>query len=550
LISQVSEEEHTARSERKDGYKVVLTGETAVMSDYGGQTLVGFTSALPEDWIRGFVEERLFPTQSDELGRMKVAPYGICKVEATLLRHGFTEDEVVIADPRKLTRVVGPNTKVVGITTMDPMGISYGIGIVNMMLEAVGIKYNSRPYISKSFFDVLNHPSVRKYEPKLIVGGPASWQLVDTGQHEPLGVDCVFEGEFERDGWKLFRAAVNGEPVPRIYRGGIPKVEEIPPIHTPSIGGQVEISRGCGRGCKFCTPTLLRWLCMPYDLIEKEIRFNLDHGARNIALHSEEFFKYGSTNLFLPRRDKVLKLLEMADSVRKEYSKKLGNKHIRISTDFTTAVAVVADPFLVKQSAQYINPGGSFSYIEMGIETGSPRMIDIIMPGKVKPYTAKEYPSIVERSIGILNDNGWIVVGTMIMNFPGETEDDILKSLELVDRLKSHKVLIWTLPFIPMGGLRRRGWTILKDILDDPLKRELLMRGLYKTFSVLSSQSKLPTSEMTNIFDRVIWSPLARLCFVYMMFRLKVQSNRNIRAIEKIAPAQEVMPIIQSMDVK
>jgi radical SAM superfamily enzyme YgiQ (UPF0313 family) len=508
---------------RNDGYKIVLTGETATMSDNGGAGLVAFTSALPERWIRGFVEGRLFPTHSDSDGRITIAPYGLAKVEASLLTHGFTRNDVIIADPRRLSDVVGPETSAVGITTMDPMGVSYGIGIVNLMLQAVGMRYKGVPYISRSFFDVINHPSIRKYRPKLIVGGPASWQLVDTGYHEPLGVDCVMEGEFEKDGWKLFDIAVRGLSIPKKFRGGIPDAQEIPPIVTPSMGGQVEISRGCGRGCKFCTPTLLRWLSMPYNLIEKEVRFNLEHGdRRHVLLHSEEFFKYGSSNVFLPNREKVLELLNRIDRIRSEYQAKFGEGEIRMTTDFATAVAAAVDPSLVKMASEYINPGSAFSYIEMGIETGSPRMIDIIMPGKVRPFTAAEYPAVVEKAIGILNDSRWIVVGTMVMNFPGETDDDLIKSLELVDRLKPYNVLLWTLPFIPMGGLRRQGWTVLEDILDHPLRKELLVRGLHKTFSVLSSSKvNIPTQEMQSVLDRIVWTPVTRLAFAFMVFQMQ-----------------------------
>jgi len=86
------------------GYKVILTGKTAIMSDHGGETLVGLTSALPQKWVKGIVERGLFPTRSDHEGRMKLAPYSLCKVKATLLEHGFSRDDVIIVDPRKLRR--------------------------------------------------------------------------------------------------------------------------------------------------------------------------------------------------------------------------------------------------------------------------------------------------------------------------------------------------------------------------------------------------------------------------------------------------------------
>lgn len=88
-------------------YRIVLTGETATMSDNGGAGVLGFTSALPERWIRGFVEDRLSRTRSDPSGWMALVPHGIARVEASLLSHGFSRDEVIIADSRKLTQADG-----------------------------------------------------------------------------------------------------------------------------------------------------------------------------------------------------------------------------------------------------------------------------------------------------------------------------------------------------------------------------------------------------------------------------------------------------------
>ena len=125
----------------------------------------------------------------------------------------------------------------------------------------------------------------------------------------------------------------------------------------------------------------------------------------------------GGKDLFRPSGKPVLELLEMVQKVIKEHAR---DRDVRITTDFTTAVSVVADPKLVEKCAEYINPGNSYSFIEMGIETGSPRLIELIMPGKVRPFKSSEYPDIVEQAVGVLNDNRWIVCGTMIVNFPGE----------------------------------------------------------------------------------------------------------------------------------
>ncbi|MGC8614172.1 MAG: radical SAM protein, partial [Conexivisphaera sp.] len=207
-------------------------------------------------------------------------------------------------------------------------------------------------------------------------------------------------------------------------------INDIVPIQTPSIGGLVEVTRGCGRGCAFCTPNLSGMIrSLPLDLIAREIELNMSRGARGISLHSEEYFRYGARGID-PDPDKVIKLTRMAYGLVKRY-----DRSARITTDFTTAAVVVQSPGLVREVAEHMNEGGMWSFIEMGIETASPRLVERYMRGKALPYRPVQYPEIVKEAIGILNDNRWFVVGTMIVNFPGETEEDIAANLELLDDL-------------------------------------------------------------------------------------------------------------------
>jgi radical SAM superfamily enzyme YgiQ (UPF0313 family) len=47
---------------------------------------------------------------------------------------------------------------------------------------------------------------------------------------------------------------------------------EIPVIRgTVDGGGRVEITRGCGRGCQFCSPDLLAFRSIPKDRILQEV---------------------------------------------------------------------------------------------------------------------------------------------------------------------------------------------------------------------------------------------------------------------------------------
>lgn len=168
-----------------------------------------------------------------------------------------------------------------------------------------------------------------------------------------------------------------------------------------------------------------------------------------------------------------------------------------------------------------MNEGGTWHFIEMGIETGSPRLLRLLMAGKALPYKPEQYPDVVEEAIGILNDNYWVVVGTMILNLPGETDDDVVKSLELLDRLKKLRVLTFPLPFIPMGALRKRDFTVLDKMLDDPLRREFILKALIKSFEEAIAFSDLIVRKVENFIVKRLIKYIAIGSFNLVLKRYK-----------------------------
>jgi len=158
----------------------------------------------------------------------------------------------------------------------------------------------------------------------------------------------------------------------------------------------------------------------------------------------------------------------------------------------------------VKFVGEYVNEGGRKSFIEMGIETASASIIERYMKGKAYPYRPSEYPEIVERAIGILNDNNWIVVGTMIVNFPGENEDDIMANIELLDRIKNLNVVTFPLPLIPVAAFRKKGMTALDEILEDPLKKYFILKALLKAFDNLSEGVRIVAGGIKNPLQRLL----------------------------------------------
>ncbi|MFH8120075.1 MAG: radical SAM protein [Candidatus Aenigmatarchaeota archaeon] len=497
---------------------VILTSENAIASDAFGSSIGGFISALPDAYMKEWISDLYFRVKKNRNNLPIRVPYGLAKVQASLKKAGI---DSIIIDPKSLKYFIGSHTKILGIYTMDGLGLSYGSGITYWIIKLAGLPYVGVPYISRSFLDIFDDPALQKYKGqiKIVVGGPAVWQLIDTNYDKKLNLTLVYDGEFEIEGPDLFKKMLDGYNVPSRYLATKPvPVSEIPPIITPANGGLVEVTRGCGRGCKFCTPTISGMIrSIPFETIEKEIKLNLEHGeVTGIGLHSEEFFRYGAKGID-PNPEKVTDLVKRVYKLVKSYG------DYNISTDFTTAAIVAQNPGLVAEVSQYMNEGSRRNFIEMGIETGSPTLIEAWMPGKVLPFKAQQYPEIVEKAIGTLNDNGWVVVGTMIVNLPNETEHDIMLDLELLDRLKNYRVITFPLPFIPMGALRKRDFTDLDKMLEDPLRGEFISKALYQAFTEANRDRKLVSDRMDNPFAAAI---VKRLINIFMTYLTRKYSKR------------------------
>jgi len=268
------------------GYKIVLTADRTLMSEYHGGIFLGFSACVPKGIIPDWAYFSFFCPSVGVLenGAAKYAPYGTRKVEAALLEYGFKADEVVVAHPEHLHKVIGPNTRVVGVTENDPLGIGPA---TTTFTEVLG----GEAYMKIKFKELLNHPAIKKYKPKIIVGGPGSWQLEPEHVRKKLGIDCVVIGEGERVVGQLFEKAVKGEQLPEVVHGEVVPVDEIPVIRNATIDGLVEIARGCGRGCRFCVPTLQQFRCRPIKDILKEVEVNLRAGRRPL-LHAEDVLRY------------------------------------------------------------------------------------------------------------------------------------------------------------------------------------------------------------------------------------------------------------------
>ncbi len=442
--------------------KYVLAADYTLMTDYRGVPLATFFSCIPTDYWHSRLVYRILadPPKLDANGQPIRAPYGLRKVEAGLVK-AVGRDEVVVAPPQLVDRYITDDTEVVGLHTMDPLGL----GPVSMSFTMGGVL---TPYTKAKFLELAakaQRPG-RKY--KVILGGPGAWQFDNRpGLQEELGIDHLVYGECDHFIADIFDQVRTGSapPVLRFNNRTAPRVEEVPKILGPTMHNMVEVMRGCGRGCEFCEVTLRRPRYFPLDFISEEIaQVTKAPDSSSIQLHSDDIFLYRLENwkTFEPNEDAVKELFTHVMGLP-------GVDHCYPTHG--TVSAAVTNPGLIEDLSQIVHAGpDKWIGIQSGIESGSPRISKAVLNRKAAPFSAEEWPEIVVQGTEILNKNYWFPAFTIIMGLPGETPEDAWMTVDLIDRMEQipngHFVTA-PLTFVPIGALRGEEFYNIDEMIDE-----------------------------------------------------------------------------------
>ncbi|NLE03453.1 MAG: hypothetical protein GX638_01440, partial [Crenarchaeota archaeon] len=343
------------------GTKIVLTASATEMSEFGNNPFVAFVGGFGHGaFPKWFIRKYLYPPEKyTSEGRASVAPYGLRKVEAMLLKSGFTKEEVAVVHPANLDKFIGPNTKAVGISSMDPTGMGYVSKTYSSLIDW------GEPMNATEFKALAKHPAILRYKPKVIVGGFGSWQLERKHLTRDYGVDCLVMGPGQEGIIEVFKKATKGDTLPQIVRSPMKIDEEMPTIEHCAVHGEVEISKGCGRNCQFCTPTVQRKTDIPLDVILKEVEVTIKeaNGKKvNITLITEDLFLYGSRDkTFIPNENAVLELVNSIASIPAVKG---------IQTSHMSLTPVVVKPNMIKELAHTLLEHSWYSHNGKPIITG------------------------------------------------------------------------------------------------------------------------------------------------------------------------------------
>ncbi|MBE3136633.1 MAG: B12-binding domain-containing radical SAM protein [Thermoplasmata archaeon] len=454
--------------EHTDGYPIVLTASRAEANEFDDNPFAAFICTFPKKLSGLALREHLENLASNKDGTAQRTIYGLRKVES-LISEEFGQENVVVAHYDQLHKFIGKNTKIVGISSMDPMGLAYVSTTYNSLIGFGGEALNA-----SEFEKLITHPVIQQYKPKIIVGGAGSWQINEAGMQKKWGIDVLFQGEGEEDLVSVFKKMMNNEPVQSYFVAQKPNRKKIPPITHAACYGMVEITRGCGRGCQFCSPTNRTKYSVPLEYIMNEVKTNINGGTSTIFTVTEDIFLYKSKPGFIPNREAIVKLYKSIASYP-------GVEHILLS--HASLAPVIYDRKLLEELSPILlektrwTPELHKSYakrfvsVEVGIETGSVRLMKKYMKGKALPYSVDNWPELVLQGVGIMNDHDWWPLCTIMTGQPDETEDDVRATLDLIDDLRNHNAKMFYTPvlFIPLkeavlGNYRRTNLKNLSEL--------------------------------------------------------------------------------------
>lgn len=438
------------------GKKIVLAASTSESSEYlrstWRQMLLG---TLPSKYTRFpfYMVDANWQNEVRDDGQAVAVPNGLRVVESILLEK-FAPEDVVVCYSDQLDLFVGEDTKVIGIHAHNPLGITFATDVyVNFYGRT------AEPINAAEFKRLITHEAIKKHKNhlKVLVGGPGSWQIEKKNLQDEWGIDCIVEGEAEDLILDLFERAVRGESLPRKVEGKSPKMEDIPTTKNRSTFGVVEITRGCGRGCQFCSIALRKGRSLPLEHILDNVRTQVAGGADTITVTTEDIFLYEQGAKFdtnVPALKKLLKSITEVDGV----------KHIMLTHG--TISPIVRNPELLEELSPYAvdfsthqHPASSqhdkrYASLFVGLETGSPRLFNQFMKGKAYPYKAEQWHDVVLKGMELMNKHNWFPFATFIIGLPGETEEDTKKSLDLLHALKDAKWVVMPTLFVPLEDTR------------------------------------------------------------------------------------------------
>jgi len=179
--------------------------------------------------------------------------------------------------------------------------------------------------------------------------------------------------------------------------------------------GITEIASGCLGSCAYCIVRLAKGdlKSRSPEAIVQEVENAIKEGCEEIWVTSQDCGCYG-----LDKKTDLAELLEKIVGIK-------GNFRIRIGMMNPMHIKSITDALI----DIYKNPK-IYKFVHIPVQSGSDRILRLMKRG----YNAGDFEKIVERFREAIEN---MTLSTdIIVGFPGETEQDFSKTLEMIKRIK------------------------------------------------------------------------------------------------------------------
>ncbi len=230
----------------------------------------------------------------------------------------------------------------------------------------------------------------------------------------------------------------------------IEKFDNLPVEKTQKASVYVSIMEGCSKYCSFCVVPYTRGeeFSRPFEDVLKEIYLVALGGAKEVTLLGQNVNAYRFEN----KDGKIVDFAALLHYV----SAIQGIERIR----YTTSHPIEFGQRLINV---YQELPKLVKHIHLPVQSGSDRILRRMKRG----YTAFEYKSIIRRLRNICADVS--ISSDFIVGFPGETEEDFIDTMSLIEEVKFDQSFSFS--YSPRPGTPAAD---LDDQVQDSVKQERL----------------------------------------------------------------------------
>jgi tRNA-2-methylthio-N6-dimethylallyladenosine synthase len=283
----------------------------------------------------------------------------------------------------------------------------------------------------------------RRPDMQIAVGGCLAQRERDALRRRAGHVDVVFGTHNLTDAPALLRrAAASGSPVVEVLDEPRPAGPDdlgvaLSAVRELSYAAWVTIQTGCDNSCAFCTVPQVRGreVSRPFDDVVAEVQGLASRGVSEVTLLGQNVNSYGrDITRRRPLFSDLLRAVGAVPGVRRVRFTSPHPKDLRADT-----VAAMAETPAVCE------------HLHLPLQSGSDRILSAMRRG----YSAARYLERLAAARAAVDDLA--VTTDIIVGFPGETEDDFERTLEVAAQAEYDSA--YTFIFSPRPGTRAAAMT-------------------------------------------------------------------------------------------